>query len=164
MLWRKILKLVFPIACLVCLTVGFAGIGRWIVLLGVLLALPAWLAAFKWGSGFFPTTALVLSIGLAAVGLLLSVSPVWMIVGATFAFAGWDIVLFQNNLCDDSPDQGVDPLEERHYRNLTMALGLGLLVAVAGSVIRIQIPFGWMILLAAIALLGLEGLWRNLNA
>ncbi|MGD0174195.1 MAG: hypothetical protein ABSC61_07160 [Anaerolineales bacterium] len=164
MLWRKILKLVFPIACLACLAVGFAGIGQWIVLLGVLLALPAWLAAFKWGSGFFPTTALVLSIGLAAVGMLISVSPVSMILGATFAFAGWDIVLFQNNLNDDLPAQAVEPFEERHYRNLTMALGLGLLVAVAGSMVRIQIPFGWMILLAAIALLGLEGLWRNFIA
>lgn len=164
MLWRNILKLVFPIACLACLTVGFAGIGRWTFLLGVLSALPVWLAAFKWGSGFFPTTALVLSIGLAAAGLLMSVSPVWMFLGATFALAGWDIVLFQSNLSGDLPAQGVDLLEKRHYRNLTTALGLGLLVAVAGSMIRIQIPFGWMMLLAAVALLGLEGLLRNRKA
>jgi hypothetical protein len=164
MLWRKILKLIFPIACLACLAVGLAGIGGWIVLWGVLLALPAWLASFKWGSGFFPTTGLVLSIGLAVAGLLMSATPFWMILGATFAFAGWDIVMFQNYQSGDSPAQGADPLEERHYRNLALALGLGLPVAVAGSMIRIQIPFGWMILLAAIALLGLEGLWRNLRA
>ncbi len=94
----------------------------------------------------------------------MSATPVWMILGATFAIAGWDIVMFQNNLSGDSPAQGADPLEERHYRNLALALGLGLPVAVAGSMIRIQIPFGWMLLLAAIALLGLEGLVRNLNA
>ncbi len=46
MLWRRILKLVFPIACMACLTIGFAGIGRWFVL-GVGLALPAWLASFN---------------------------------------------------------------------------------------------------------------------
>jgi hypothetical protein len=183
MLWRKNLKLVFPTACLACLTVGFAGIGRsivplgvllalpawlttvkWIILLGGLLVLPAWLAAVKWGSGFFPTTAMVLSISLAVVGLLMSASTVWMILAATFGFAGWDILLFQNNLGDDRPAQWADPLEKQHYRNLTTALGLGLLVAVTGSMIRIQIPFGWMILLAAIALLGLEGLLRNLTA
>jgi hypothetical protein len=164
MLWRKILKLVFPIAGLVCLTAGFAGIGRWIFLPGVLLALLAWLAAFKWRFGFFPTAALVLSVGLAAVGLLMSAPPVWMIPGATFAFAGWDIILFQNDRSDDSPVPRADPLEKRHYRNLATALGLGLMVAMAGSTIRIQIPFGWMILLAAAALLGLEGLLRNLRA
>jgi hypothetical protein len=164
MLRRKILKLVFPIAWLACLTAGSAGIGLWIVLPGVLLALPVWLAAFKWGSGFFPAAALVLSTGLAAAGLLMSATPVWMILAATFAIAGWDIALFQNNLGGDPPAQGDDPLEKRHYRNLTMALGIGLSAAVAGSMIRIQIPFGWMLLLAAIALLGLEGLIRNLKA
>jgi hypothetical protein len=163
MFWEKFLKLVFPIACLACLTVGLAGIGRWVVL-GVLLALPVWMAAFKWGSGFFPTTALILSIGLAVAGLLMSAPPVWMILGATFAIAGWDIVLFQNNLSDDPPIQGAISLENRHYRNLTVALGIGLAAAVAGSMIRIQIPFGWMLLLAAVALLGLEGLIRNLKA
>ena len=164
MLRRKILKLVFPIAWLACLTAGSAGIGLWIVLPGVLLALPVWLAACKWGSGFFPATALVLSTGLAAAGLLMSATPAWMILAATFAVAGWDIALFQNTLSGDPSAQGGDPLEKRHYRNLTMALGLGLAVAVAGSMIRIQIPFGWMLLLAAIALLGLEGLIRNLKA
>jgi hypothetical protein len=164
MLRRKILKFIFPIACLACLTAGFAGIGRWIILLGGLLALPAWLAAFKWGSGFFPTTALALCSGLAAAGLLLSASPVWMILAAAFAFAGWDILLFQNNRSGDSPAREIDLLEQRHYRNLALALGLGLPPAVAGSMIRIQIPFGWMLLLAAIALLGLEGFGRSLKA
>jgi hypothetical protein len=164
MLRRKIIKFVFPIACLACLTAGFAGIGRSIILLGGLLALPAWLAALKWGSGFFPTTALALSMGLAAAGLLLSASPVWMILAAAFAFAGWDIVLFQHNRSGDSPAREIDLLEQRHYRNLALALGLGLPVAVAGSMIRIQLPFGWMLLLAAIALLGLEGLGRSLKS
>jgi hypothetical protein len=163
MIWRKILKLVFPIASLACLNAGFAGAGQWIALLGVLMALLAWLAAYKWGSGFFPTTALVLSIGLGVAGLMMSAPPVWMLLGSTFACAGWDILLFQNILSDDLPAQGVDPFEKRHYRNLTMALGLGLLFAVAGSMVRIQIPFGWMIVLAAVALFGLERLWRNLK-
>jgi uncharacterized membrane protein len=164
MLRRKILKLVFPAACLACLTLGLAGSGGWIILLGGLLALPAWLAACKWGSGFFPTTALGLSIGLAAAGLLMSASPVWMILAASFAIAGWDIVMFQHQQHEDAPARETDLLEKRHYRNLAMALGFGVTLALAGSMIRIQIPFGWMLLLAAIALLCLEGLGRNLKA
>jgi hypothetical protein len=42
-------------------------------------------------------------------------------------------------------------------------LGFGLLAAVAGPAIRIQIPFGGMLLAAILALLSLEGIWRRLG-
>jgi hypothetical protein len=162
MLRRKILRLVCPLACTACLAAGYAAVGKWIAWLGVLLALSAWLlAALR--SAAFSSVALVLSAGLAASGLFVSIPFPLMMLAATFALAGWDIVLFSNALTPDPPADMIRRLEERHYRSLISALGLSLLAAAAGSAVRIRIPFGWMVLLAILALLSLEGAWRRLR-
>lgn len=163
MLLRKILKLVFPLACTACLAAGYAAAGKWIALPGVLLVLAAWLLAALGRSGSFSWVALMLSVGLAVGGLFASVPFLLMVLAATFALAGWDIVFFNNTLAPDLPAGSIRRLEERHYRSLIAALGLGLLAAAAGPAIRLQIPFGWMILLAILALLSLEGIWRRLS-
>jgi hypothetical protein len=164
MLRRIIVRLVFPLAGTACLAAGYATAGRWTALPLVLLALLAWLLTFKWRSGFFPLAGLVLSVGLAAAGLFVSAPFLLMILGAVFALAGWDLVLFNRTLDANPPAGSISLLEQRHYRSLALALGFGLLVAVAGPAIRVRIPFGWMILLAIIALLSLEGFWRRLRS
>jgi hypothetical protein len=163
MLRRKILRLVFPLACIACLAAGYAAAGQWMVLWGVPVALSVWLIAVKWRSSFLSLAALILSIGLAAAGVFLSAPFLLMITAATFALAGWDIVIFTNALTPDPSAGSFRRLEERHYWSLISALGFGLLAAAAGPAIRIRIPFGWMILMAILALLSLEGIWRRLS-
>jgi hypothetical protein len=163
MVWRKILRFVFPLACIACLAAGYAAAGQGWALWGVWLALLAWLPAFQWRSGFFPLSALILSIGLAAAGLFVSAPFPLMILAATFALAGWDAVLFYNTLIPDPPAGSAGLLEKRHYRSLIWVFGVGLLIAASGPAIRIRISFGWVILLAILTLLSLEGLWRKLR-
>lgn len=164
MLRRKILKFACPLASTVCLAAGFAAVRQWIAMPCVILALLAWLLAALGRSGYFSWVALILSIGLAASGLFVSIPFLLMMFAATFALAGWDIVLFTDALTPDPPADMIRRLEERHYRSLIAALGLGLLAAVSGPAIRIRIPFGWMVLLAILALLSLEGAWRKLSS
>ncbi len=164
MLRRIIVRLVFPLASITCLAGGFASAGRWRVLPVVLLVLLAWLLTYKWRSGFFPLAALILSVGLAAAGLFVSAPFLLMLLGALFALAGWDLVLLSHTLNIHPPGGSISLLEQRHYRSLALALGFGLLVAVSGPAIRVRIPFGWMILLAILALLSLEGFWRRLRS
>jgi hypothetical protein len=163
MLRRKILKLICPLASTACLAAGFAAVGQWTAWPGVLLALSAWLLAALRRSGSFSWVALMLSVGLAAAGLLVSIPLPLMMLAATFALAGWDIVLFTNGLTPGVPAGSIRRLAERHYRSLIPALGFGLLAAVAGPAFRIQIPFGGMLLAAILALLSLEGIWRRLG-
>ncbi len=160
---RKILKLFFPLACTACLAAGYAATGQWIGLPGIVLVLAAWLLAALERSGSFSWVAMILSVGMAAGGLFASIPVPLMLLAATCALAGWDMVIFTNTLTSDLPAGSIRRLEERHYRSLIPALGLGLLAAVAGPAIRLQIPFGWMLLLAILALLGLEGVWRRLS-
>ncbi len=160
---RTILKLVILIACVTSLAVGYAMAGQWIALLGILFALVTWLLACKWRSGGLAVVALVLSVCLAIAGLLASVSPELMILGAALALASWDGVLWDQRRTDISSDKTVDLLEKRHYQSLALALGVGFLVAVAGRMFRIQMSFGWMTLLVILVLIGLERLWRTLR-
>jgi hypothetical protein len=155
-------KLVFPAACTVCLAAGFASAGRWMFLPLVVLALSVWVSACRWRSAFLPHLGLALSVGLAADGLWLSVPLAWMMFGAVCALAGWDVILFQWSTAGIPPGDPVRLLELRHFRSLLLALGVGLAVSVAGPLIRFRISFWWMMLIAALALAGLEGLRRGL--
>ena len=162
MFWRIVLRLVFLIGWFTCLAVGYTIAGQWIALPGVLLALTAWLLAYKWRSGWLAGMALVLSVCLAAAGLFAPLSPVLMILSATLALAGWDRVFLDQRLMDNPSDRTVDLLEKRHYQSLALVLAVGLPLALAGRMFRIHIGFGWMIFLVILALIGLERLWRML--
>jgi hypothetical protein len=160
---RMILSLIFPTAGAACLLVGFLSAGRWPALPVGLVTFCVWLAACRWRSGFLPVAALALSVGSAAAGLILFVPPVWMMLAAGCALAGWDMILLQDDLADAASADTARRLEARHYRSLIPALVIGLAAAVAGPLIRIQIPFGWMMILAALVLTGLEGIRRSLG-
>ncbi len=67
---RKILRLVFPMLAVTCLGIGYAKTGLWIAASVMVFSLLAWLSAARWSFGFLPSFALVLSVSLAAAGLL----------------------------------------------------------------------------------------------
>jgi hypothetical protein len=164
MSWRKILNLVCPIVYAVCLAVAYAQVRQWTSLAIVLLTFLAWLLARKRPSIELSSTVLLISVGLAAAGLFAGASPFLMMLSATFALASWDLVLLDHTLTDNanSSAKTIALFENRHYQNLALALGLSLLIAVAGQLIRLQIPLGGMILLVILALFGLDRVWRAL--
>ena len=160
--FRKILRLVFPILCVTSLGIGYATTRTWIAILVLVLTLLAWLSAIKWSVGFLSYLALVISVGLAADGLLSGATPLWMLLGAAFALAGWDVVLCNHTSADNSLTTRLTLFESKHYQSLALALGLGLLAVVVGRLFRFQIPFGWMVVLVILALFSLERIWRTL--
>jgi hypothetical protein len=159
---RKILRLVFPIVCLASLGLGYATTRSWIALVVLIITMLAWLFAIKWPDGFLSFSALVLSVGLAAAGLLTGATPLLMMLGAALALASWDLVLWNRISANHSPTPSLTLFESRHYQSLALALGLGLLAAVGGRLLRFQIPFGWMVILVILALFSLERIWRTL--
>ena len=159
---RKILALLVPLAGSLCLALGFASLGMWLALLG-LLALPVWLFAWFKPSRALPYTALVLSITLSVVGVFVGAEPTLMLLSATLALASWDLALWNLALADNSPADAQPLLAQSHYASLALALGLGLLIALSGRFLRLQLPFGVMFFLVLFALFGLERLWRSLG-
>jgi len=155
MAMRKLLKLACPIASAVCLAAGYASAGLW---LGVLLAALVW-AAWHFGAKWPPTLMLIGSVAVAAVGVGAGASALWMLPGATLALAGWDLAHWDSFLGDDMPAEVESRLERKHYASVALALVPALLVAAAGQFIRLQIPFGVLVAVALVALLGLDRIW-----
>jgi hypothetical protein len=162
MAFRKILRLVLPITCVSSLGLGYATTRPWTALFVLVFTLLAWLFAIKWPDGFLCSSALVLSVGLAAAGLLNGAAPLWMLLGATLALASWDVVLWNRASADNSLSTSLDLFDRKHYQNLALALGSGLLAAVVGRLVHFQVPFGWMVILVILALFSLERIWRTL--
>ncbi|HTP09498.1 MAG TPA: hypothetical protein VMP08_14685, partial [Anaerolineae bacterium] len=53
--------------------------------------------------------------------------------------------------------------QNRHYRSLALALGLGLLIVFAGRTIQVQISFVIIGLFVLLALFSVDRIWRALK-
>ncbi len=132
---------------LLSLSAGYLLIGQWLGLLFTALLFLGWLLALKYSqpSGL-PPICLIVSIILAAAGVLLSAAPVLMIFGAAAALAAWDILLMSHPsfIPVDSA------WEVKHLQTLLAVLAGAILLSTAGLWFKLQLPF-IVLLLAAIA-------------
>ena len=170
MLLRRTISLACPIVCTLCLAAGYAVSGWGIVVMaGASTGLAWWLAhkwaANKWPATLLPLAAFVISIAWDAAGLLASAPALLMILSAAFALASWDLVLFDHVLADNpiSSTSTIALFQNRHYRSLALALGLGLLIVLAGRTIQVQISFVIMGLFVLLALFSIDRIWRALK-
>jgi len=152
---RRLLKLACPTACAVCLAAGYSLARQWLGLGLVVLVWLAWLFA----ANEPPSIKLIASVGLAAAGLSAGASPLWMLPGAALALASWDLAHWEKSLGGGLPAEAERRLERKHYACLALAVGPALLAAVAGQFIRFQIPFGVLVAVALLALLGLDRIY-----
>ena len=159
--WRTI-GLMCPIAYTAFLAVAYAQVGQWIMLAIVLINFLAWLLTWRRPSIELSSTALMISVGSAAAGLLAGTVPFLMMLGVTFALAGWDLAFWDHTRIGviNSSAKTAALFENRHFQSLALALGLGLLAAVAGQLIHFQIPLGGMIVLVILALFCLDRVLR----
>ena len=165
MILRRTLSLVFPIMCTVCLAAGYATNGWGIVVVAGASTGLAWWLANKWPATLMPLAALAISIAWGAAGLLASAPALLMILGATFALASWDLVLFDHILADNpiSSTPTIALFQNTHYLSLALALGLGLLIILIGRTIHVQISFVIIGLVVLLALFSIDRIWRALK-
>jgi hypothetical protein len=161
--FRKILALLSVILSTACLVLGFISVGQWEALAVALMTLSVWLPACKWPSNWLPSFALIISISLAAMGLYAGSQPFWTMLAATLALSSWDLVLFDHSLTNSLFEAPLALLEMKHYQNLGLALGLGLLGIAAIRMLHVQIPFGGLVLLVILAFFSLERIRRTLH-
>jgi hypothetical protein len=153
---RKCLKVVCPTACAVCLAAGYVLAGKAAGAAPVALVWLAWLFAARWPTSLM----LAASVGLAAAGLCVGASPHLMLPGATLALASWDIARWDSFIASGLSIDIESRLEQKHYTSLALALVPGLLAAMAGQLIHLQIPFGVVVIVALLALLGIDRIWH----
>jgi hypothetical protein len=156
---HRLLKFACPAAFAACLAAGFVQAGQWAGLPLAGLAWLAWLFAGSWSTSLL----LVVSVAMAAGGVWVGASPFLMVPAATLALASWDLVRWAGFLAGEVPGEVKARLERRHYACLALAIGPALLVAEAGSVLRFELPFGGLVAVVLLALLGLDRLWRQIR-
>jgi hypothetical protein len=133
---------------------GYAGDGYVIAALALLLSGVVWLVGL-WRRWVWPSAmGLAVTAAAAAAGLGLGVTSGWMIAGAVGGLLAWDLAEFDHRLCSAAPTDDRRALEGRHLAWLSLAVGLGLLLAVAAGLVRLRLSFGWVALLALAGALG----------
>jgi len=160
--FRKILRLVCSIAATLCLSVGYMALGDWLALL-VWLTLAVWLLAWRKSSRGLSIFALLLDVSLSAGGLVSGARPELMLISAALALASWDLSLWNMALAGNDRPDSQSSLAYSHITSLALAVGLGLLAALAGRLLRFQLPFVVMVLLVLLVLFGIDRLWRALG-
>jgi hypothetical protein len=160
---RKILAILCPAISAISMAYGFALPGIWFGVITSFFIFGGWLFLLRRPSNGLSVAVLVISVCLSALGLLIGASPLLMVIAATLALASWDFVLFNASLPGEQPGKSVALLEKVHLESLALAVGLGLIVSIAGHFIRFQIPFIVMVLLVILGLFSLERVWRKLQ-
>jgi hypothetical protein len=152
---QRLLKLGCLTVGVVCLAAGYIMVGQWVLLAITVLA---WLVAV-FAPGWFGIMFITL-IGLAAAGVCAGAWPPLMILSATLALAGWDLASWEGFVEAGLHPETLARFEWKHYVYLTFALGSGLLVALLGRQVSIQLPFGILVVLAILVFLGMDRVLR----
>jgi len=79
----------------------------------------------------------------------------WMLGGTVAAISAWDLDCFGRSLRAAQRVEGRYRLERNHLLWLLLVDLLGLLLAMAPLAVRLEIGFGWAMLLGLLAIVGL---------
>jgi hypothetical protein len=159
MTFRKIFFFVSLIFSVLCLATGYGIAGQWIGVAIAIITGSSWLLARKYPTSWLPFMCLLASIFLAVMGTLLGSPPWLMIFGSGIALAVWDLLFLNDALGSNSPGEQTRHYENIHLQSLALALGSGLLLAVLGHSLNLQIPFVMLMFFIALAVYGLDRIW-----
>ncbi len=162
MLLRKTLCWFYLAIALVGLAGGYGLIAQWVGAGIVLVASAAFLLSNRLAAAWFPSACLVILVGLAVVGLFQGAPAFAMIPGATAALAAWDLVNLDRTMGNIWSSGTADRFEKRHAQALSVALGLGVVMAVSGKLVPLPIPFVPFVLLILLDMYTLERLSHRL--
>ena len=153
----KILYFISTLLSALCIAGGLAASSQPLAAVIVLLPAVLFIYAPRRTGPAVITGALAAAAALAGAGVLLGAPPVLMICGAVAALAAWDLV----DLVSMKEPNAL--YERQHLQALALALGLGLLAALAGLSLRVQLPFIVVALLVGLLLFGLDRVVRELK-
>ena len=134
------------------LALGFARAGAALVNVFTVLLVLGWMTALIRNWGGADNTALVFALLAITAGALLDVGVGWLSAALAFALVGWDLQRYAAWLERADKVIAEEVLIQQHLLRFGIVLGGGLVV---GSIVRIvsfDLSFGWVMVLAFIAL------------
>lgn len=137
------------------LSLGFTQIYLWIAI-GLV-----WLLALIWGVGFWrgwgwsENLFFVILVMVCGVGVLMGVWPIWCMIGLFASLMTWDLHRFIWRIRRAKRIQDEERLVQRHLQRLASVLGVGVLMSIAAMLIRLELSFGFAVLLGLLAVIAL---------
>jgi hypothetical protein len=98
--------------------------------------------------------------GLAAFGAWQGLAAGWMLIAVIAALAAWDLGHFAMHLRDAGAIAQPADLARAHLRQLAIVVVSGTLLGSIALGMRIELTFGWAILAAVLAIIGLSSFIR----
>jgi hypothetical protein len=137
------------------LALGFGLAGDWLGVAVVVALGLLWLIGQWRGPAWTSSVGLVGFVLLAAAGLLLGLGPGWMLLGLVAALTAWDLDGFLRRLDSVEWVERRSEVERRHLLRLLLVDALGLALAALALGVRLDLSFGYLILLGLVAAWGL---------
>ena len=134
----------------------FVGIGCLVI--GLLWLLSQW-RHLDWAASL---SMLVFTCA-AALGVWVGLSPFLLAISVLGSLLAWDLADLSRRLRWAAPEDDLHLLEKQHLLRLAGLGGLSLVLTLAALIVRLQISFGWLFLLAIVAALGLLQLVKRLR-
>lgn len=106
---------------------------------------------------------LLLSLALAAAAIMTHAQPVPAILAAGLSLVTWDLNLLMYDLRSSLPKESTKRYEQRHLQSVAMASIVGLLIALMGRLVPLNLPFIVLVVLILLSLFALDKFWRILN-
>jgi len=151
----RILRYVCPI-----LSVGLLGSGyflgglRWpavgLIVFGII-----WVSGLLFHWDWIHPLGLFAASGVAAFGLFMDPSPVFLISGALLGLLAWDLSEFHNRLRMASPEDDTASLEKRHLLRLFAIALVGGCLCTFALIIHLNPSFEWMVILVFFTVWGI---------
>jgi hypothetical protein len=140
------------------LALGYAGQSLWAgvgvaAVIGLL-----WLAGDWRGVGWMAEPCLAGWVALAAFGAWIGLTSSWMLLGVVAALVAWDLAHFAARLRAAGATPPPAELARAHLRRLAIVAAVGLLLGGIALGIEIELTFGWALLAAALAVIGMSRL------
>ena len=138
------------------LVLGYALSGLWLGIVLIIILGILWLFAIKQNRDWPASGFLVCFVGVAVGGIHMNVGTGWMLLGVITSLSAWDLHHFFLRLALVQESEVMERLERAHLHRLLIMNGLGLVLTGTALTVKIEIGFGIVLLLTAVAIVCLS--------
>lgn len=142
------------------LAAGYALGGFWSVSDALVISALLWLVEQRGRWAWISSLFLVCLILVAAGGIWLGLSPVWMLIGVAGTLTTWDLEHFVRRVRSTAESKsdlgGYDHLARRHLGRVLLVDGVGLALGTVALLIQVNLSFGVALALGLLAVLGVS--------
>jgi len=122
-----------------------------------------WLLSRRVFRAWIASIGLFIFVCASGVGAWLGLSPILMAISVLGSLSAWDLAGFFRRLGRAAPEDDLIQLGKKHLVQLGIFMGVSMILALLGLLIRVNIPFWWVFLLVLVTVLGIMKLGNRIQ-